>query len=66
MLENIQMQQLLMQYNPWWIDGNMGEEIPEMHRRAYHETLDILQDEEIRRFVILSGARRIGKTTNIL
>ena len=63
MLENIQMQQLLMQYNPWWIDGNMGEEIPEMHRRAYHETLDILQDEEIRRFVILSGARRIGKTT---
>lgn len=63
MLENIQIHQLLTQYNPWWNNGGHVEEVPQVYRRAYNETLQTLNHREIRRFVILTGARRVGKTT---
>ncbi len=63
MLEDTQIKQLLYQYNPWWNNNATDEELPTTHRSAYKDTLDIIKSTDVRRFVVLSGARRIGKTT---
>mgnify|MGYP003287359926 CR=1 FL=1 len=63
MLEDTQIKQLLYQYNPWWNNNAIDEELPSTHRSAYKDTLDIIKSTDVRRFVVLSGARRIGKTT---
>ena len=54
---------LLEQYNPWWKNGQVSEKLPTMHRKAYHDTLRTICSAELRRFAVLSGARRVGKTT---
>lgn len=55
---------LLTQYNPWWSGMPFLEEnTPRKKRLAYYEAKKILMHQELRRFVILSGARRVGKTT---
>jgi len=55
---------LLMQYNPWWKGISLAEgNVPPHHRFAYYEAEKILMHKDLRRFIILSGARRIGKTT---
>ena len=55
---------ILLGTNPWWRTGKlpMGLTKP-IKRFAYHEGMKILQHPDIRRMVILTGARRIGKTT---
>ena len=63
MLEDTQIKQLLYQYNPWWNNNTIDEELPITHRSAYKDTLNIIKSTDVRRFVVLSGARRIGKTT---
>lgn len=63
MLEDVQVKQLLHQYNPWWNNSGQMEDLPTVHRAAYHETLSTIKSKDVRRFVVLSGARRIGKTT---
>ena len=55
---------VLQQYNPWWRKPlSIKEESKTQKRLAYYEALKILMHKTIRRFVILSGARRVGKTT---
>lgn len=55
---------LLIQYNPWWKGVPLDEKlVPPHHRFAYYEAEKILMHEDLRRFIILSGVRRIGKTT---
>ncbi len=54
---------LLEQYNPWWKTGQVSEHLPPMHRKTYHEVLHTISNAELRRFAVLSGARRVGKTT---
>ena len=63
MLEDIQVKQLLHQYNPWWNSSGQMDELPSVRRAAYYETLSTIKSTDVRRFVVLSGARRIGKTT---
>jgi len=63
MLEDVQVKQLLYQYNPWWNNSGQMEELPTVHRAAYHEVLSTIKSDDVRRFAVLSGARRIGKTT---
>ena len=54
---------LLYAYNPWWRDGKVPAEYSKPAKRfAYYEAMKMLQ-HDIRRHVILSGARRVGKTT---
>ena len=54
---------LLYAYNPWWRDGLVPAEYSKPAKRfAYYEAMKMLQ-HDIRRHVILSGARRVGKTT---
>ena len=55
---------VLRQYNPWWrTPSAIKEESKPQKRLAYYEALKILTHKSIRRFAVLSGMRRVGKTT---
>lgn len=55
---------VLRQYNPWWrIPLAIKEESKPQKRLAYYEALKMLIHKTIRRFAVLSGVRRVGKTT---
>ncbi|KUO77449.1 MAG: AAA family ATPase [Clostridia bacterium BRH_c25] len=55
---------LLIQYNPWWKGIPISDKsAPPQHRFAFYEAKKLLRHPSLRRFVILSGARRVGKTT---
>lgn len=55
---------VLRQYNPWWRNPNaINDESKPQKRLAYYEALRMIKHQSLRRFVVLSGARRVGKTT---
>jgi len=55
---------VLIAFNPWWKSGSVRPEFSKTYKRfAFHETIKVLSRESIRRTVILTGARRVGKTT---
>ena len=55
---------LLFSYNPWWQSGIIQQEFNKpMKRFAYYEAMDALDRRDVKRSVILCGARRTGKTT---
>ena len=55
---------VLRQYNPWWRNPlAIKEENKPQKRLAYYEALRMISHKTIRRFAVLSGARRGGKTT---
>lgn len=59
-----QVMKVLRQYNPWWqMTSAIKEEVKPQKRLAYYEALKMLTHTSIRRFVVLSGVRRVGKTT---
>lgn len=64
--ENERIFELLQQFNPWWQSGSVAGELPGIRRTAFRQVADTLADREIRRFAVLSGARRTGKTTVML
>ncbi|MBD5094739.1 MAG: ATP-binding protein [Subdoligranulum sp.] len=55
---------VLRQYNPWWRTPSavLAESKPQK-RMAYDQALQMLRHPSIRRFAVLSGVRRVGKTT---
>jgi hypothetical protein len=55
---------VLRQYNTWWRNPlTLKEERKPQKRFAFYEVMKILNHKSLRRFTILSGARRVGKTT---
>lgn len=54
---------LLKQVNPWWKTERVGGVLPELKRQAFYDVVKTLTHPELRRFAVLSGARRVGKTT---
>lgn len=55
---------LIYSYNPWWRTGRIPNEYSKPTKRfAFYEALKLIQHSDIRRVAILSGARRVGKTT---
>ena len=59
-----QVVKVLRQYNPWWRNPSaIKEESKPQKRMAYYEALRMIKHKSIRRFAVLSGARRVGKTT---
>lgn len=55
---------LLYSYNPWWNTDIISTDFAkEMKRFAFFEAKEKLFNKDIRRTVVLSGARRTGKTT---
>lgn len=64
LVTNEQVIKVLRQYNPWWRNPiEIKEESKPQKRVAYYEAMRIMQHKTIRRFAVLSGARRVGKTT---
>lgn len=55
---------VLTGFNPWWKTGSVHSAFLKKYKRvAFNEALKKLKETRIRRNVILSGARRVGKTT---
>lgn len=55
---------VLWQYNPWWrAPSAVREDAKPQRRLAYYEAMQMLKHPSIRRFIVLSGVRRVGKTT---
>jgi predicted AAA+ superfamily ATPase len=48
-------------FNPWWSGRPLV--VPEFKRLAYQACRKYMADESLRRAVLLSGPRRVGKTT---
>lgn len=55
---------VLISYNPWWRSFEVPkEDLKEMKRKAFFEAKEAFSRKDIRRFIMLTGARRVGKTT---
>lgn len=55
---------VLSSFNPWWITGQVYSDFTKEYKRfAYHEAIKCLEQKKIRRNVVLTGTRRVGKTT---
>ena len=55
---------VLAAFNPWWKTGAIRMEFNKTYKRfAFYEALKIFKHEDIRRTVVLTGTRRVGKTT---
>lgn len=55
---------VLSSYNPWWKTGMMNIKLTKSYKRfAFYEAMKILNESNVRRSVILTGTRRVGKTT---
>ncbi len=55
---------VLTAYNPWWKTGNVNPKMTKNYKRfAFYEAMKRLADKDIRRSVVLTGTRRVGKTT---
>ena len=55
---------VLTAYNPWWKTGAINPRMIKTYKRfAYYEAMKRLNEKGIRRSVVLTGTRRVGKTT---
>ncbi len=55
---------VLSAYNPWWKTGVVNPKMTRTYKRfAFYEAMKRLTETNIRRSVILTGTRRVGKTT---
>ena len=55
---------VLTAYNPWWKTGAVNPKMAKTYKRfAFYEAMKRLNDKNIRRSVVLTGTRRVGKTT---
>lgn len=55
---------VLTGFNPWWKAGTVNPAFLKNYQRiSYYEALEKISNTNIRRNVVLSGARRVGKTT---
>ena len=52
---------VLERFNPWW--GREAVSVPTFRRLAYRACQKYLDDQALRRAVLLCGPRRVGKTT---
>ena len=59
-----QLLKVLRAFNPWWTTGAVHPSFLKEYRRfAYYEAMNRLEQKDIRRTVVLTGTRRVGKTT---
>lgn len=55
---------VLTAYNPWWKTGVVNPQMTKTYKRfAFYEAMKLLDEKNIRRNVVLTGTRRVGKTT---
>ena len=59
-----QILKVLRAFNPWWTTEQVPQGFLKAYRRfAYYEAMKRLDQMDIRRTVVLTGTRRVGKTT---
>ena len=59
-----QLLKVLRAFNPWWTTGSVHPDFTKKYRRfAYYEAIKRLDQTDLRRTVVLTGTRRVGKTT---
>lgn len=55
---------VLSAYNPWWKTGTVNRQLAKTYKRlAFYDAMCLLDEQQIRRTVVLTGTRRVGKTT---
>ncbi len=55
---------VLTAYNPWWKTGMVNPKLSRAYKRfAFHEAMKRMEQVGIRRTIVLTGTRRVGKTT---
>lgn len=55
---------VLTAYNPWWKTGMVSPQMSKSYKRfAFYEAMNRIKQTDIRRTIILTGTRRVGKTT---
>ena len=55
---------VLSSFNPWWKSGVFPSAMTKPYRRlAFFETMKLLEKTDLRRTIVLTGVRRVGKTT---
>ncbi|MDD2649372.1 MAG: ATP-binding protein [Eubacteriales bacterium] len=55
---------VLTAYNPWWKNGTVNPRLSRTYKRfAFYEAMKRLNISTIRRTIVLTGTRRVGKTT---
>ncbi|MBE6990237.1 MAG: ATP-binding protein [Ruminococcaceae bacterium] len=55
---------VLSAYNPWWKTGLVNPKLSKSYKRfAFHEAMKRMDQVGIRRTIVLTGTRRVGKTT---
>lgn len=55
---------VLTAYNPWWKTGAVNAQMTKIYKRfAFYEAMRRLNEKTVRRTVVLTGTRRVGKTT---
>ena len=55
---------VLTAFNPWWKSGAVNPKMTKTYKRfAFHEAIKRLDQNDLRRIVVLTGTRRVGKTT---
>jgi len=55
---------VLTAYNPWWKTGSIHPRLAKAYKRnAYYDVMNRLTHTNLRRIIVLTGARRVGKTT---
>ncbi len=55
---------VLSSYNPWWQTGAIHSNLAKSYKRfTYHEAYKRLTNLSLRRSIVLTGTRRVGKTT---
>ena len=55
---------VLTAFNPWWKTGVVNPKMTKTYKRfAFHEAMKRLNQIDLRRIVVLTGTRRVGKTT---
>ena len=55
---------VLSAYNPWWKTGVVNPKLTKTYKRfAFYEAMKRVDQTDIRRTVVLTGTRRVGKTT---
>lgn len=63
-LEDTQILQVLRGFNPWWRGGQLPRELHRPFRRqAFSKAAQVVKNPSLSRAVLLSGSRRVGKTT---
>lgn len=59
-----QLLKVLRAFNPWWTTGSVHPDFTKKYRHfAYYEAIKRLDQTDLRRTVVLTGTRRVGKTT---